>query len=296
MMTFNDFCNKIKMDVEWKLGSSYIISLNTVTKVNTIQTALSIQKKKDSVAQNIYLEDFYEQYQNGRSIISIVDNLIRLHQSTPDTIIRNLPSFTDFAAIKDKIAYKIINTKKNQQLLEDIPHKSFFNLSIVLYCFLGNMGDCTASLLIHNSHLQIWNIDFDSLLKIAFDNTQKLFPLDIKGINQIFASFDSNKDSHNNSIEDLDEDIFYVLTNNSQLNGFGCILYPDILESFAKRFGNFYILPSSLHEALLVPVRDDAPQDLLDMVKTVNATEVAPEDFLADSVYFYNSVTNQIEM
>ena len=71
---------------------------------------------------------------------------------------------------------------------------------------------------------------------------------------------------------------------------------PNVLETFSQRFGSFYILPSSLHEALLVPTCNGFEGDMLDMVKTVNATEVSPEDFLADSVYFYDSKTNQIQM
>lgn len=297
MMNYEEFTNEVKSTVERKLGASYEVSLNKVTKINTIQTALTIREQNDAVAQNIYLEDFYEQYHHGINFYSIIDNLIELRFSAPNkTLQKNLPTLTDFEAIKDKIAFKIINTNRNRELLTDVPHNTFFNLSIVLYCILDNTANGTASFLIHNNHLDIWNTDFDSLLKLAFENTQRLFPMDIQGIQRTMFSICTDTSSCNSSIEDLEEDMFYVLTNKNRLNGFGCILYPNLLETFAKRFGSFYILPSSLHEALLVPVQDGIQHNLLDMVKEVNATQVSPEDFLADSVYFYNSATKQIEM
>lgn len=297
MMNYREFTTKVQIEVGRKLGSSYEVALNHVTKINTVQCALTIRERTDNIAQNIYLEDFYKEYQNGRAFVSIVDNLYRLYLSTSNNgMLKNLPPLTDLHTIRDRIAYKIINTDRNLELLKDIPHKQFFNLSIVLYCVLDYTDDGIASFLIRNCHLDIWETDFNFLLNLAFENTQKIFPLDIKGIQEAMFSIYSNDNSINNHIELLDEDMFYVVTNRNKLNGFSCILYPNLLERFSQRFGSFYILPSSLHEALLVPVRNGIPGDLLDMVKTVNATEVPPEDFLADSVYFYNSETNQIEM
>lgn len=297
MMNYNEFMNTMRKELARKLGSSYEITLNRVEKINVTKTALTVSEPDGYIAQNIYLEEFYQQYQNGRTLSSIIDVLTDLVSSKPSKDIAEIgSSLTNFESVKDKIVFKIINTSKNQALLADVPSKSLFNLSIVLYCVLDITEEGTASFLIHKNHLDIWKTTFENLLKLAFINTQRIFPLDIKGIQETMFSIVTDSTSPNSDVDELDEDMMYVVSNYDRINGFSCILYPNLLETFASRFGDFYILPSSLHEALFVPDTGHDKSELLSMVKEVNATQVSPEDFLADSVYFYNSVTKQIEM
>lgn len=64
-----------------------------------------------------------------------------------------------------------------------------------------------------------------------------------------------------------------------------------------KLGGDFYILPSSIHEILLVPDNGDkAADDLRDMVREVNATQVSPEEKLTDNVYHYDSKEHIFEL
>ena len=67
--------------------------------------------------------------------------------------------------------------------------------------------------------------------------------------------------------------------------------------------GSFYVLPSSIHEVLLAPANSDDPDDLTgtvknlkDIVQTVNRTEVAPEEKLSDSVYYYDAKNKTFEI
>ena len=70
------------------------------------------------------------------------------------------------------------------------------------------------------------------------------------------------------------------------------------LKEFADRTGaDFYILPSSIHETLLIPVADNMELDYLtSMVREVNATQVTPEEQLSDNVYIYRRATDSIEL
>ena len=90
----------------------------------------------------------------------------------------------------------------------------------------------------------------------------------------------------------------YVMTNSARVEGAVAIACPEALEEAKKTIGeDFYILPSSRHEVLLVPQSmTDNPKDLEDMVKAVNATTVSREDFLSDHVYSYNGLTKSVSM
>ena len=87
----------------------------------------------------------------------------------------------------------------------------------------------------------------------------------------------------------------YVATNQDRINGFSVLLYPGILESLQKRMGDYYIIPSSIHEALIIPRKMDIPpMELCEMVREINQTEVAPQERLSDNIYYYDQTTRQI--
>ena len=82
----------------------------------------------------------------------------------------------------------------------------------------------------------------------------------------------------------------FVLTNSFRSLGAACILYDELLTqlgNFLKE--NYYILPSSIHEVIIIPESQAPNKDTLnEMVQEVNETQVEPEDVLSDHVYFYN--------
>ena len=90
----------------------------------------------------------------------------------------------------------------------------------------------------------------------------------------------------------------YVLTNESKLNGAACILYENVLYDFAQKLGaDLYILPSSVHEVILLPKLSMFEKDeLVNMVKEVNTEGVAADEVLSDHVYEYNRTERLITM
>lgn len=88
-------------------------------------------------------------------------------------------------------------------------------------------------------------------------------------------------------------DPMIILTNDKKYNGAGVILCDAVLKAVYRKIGKFYILPSSIHEVILVPANANAmdPTTLTDLVKTVNTTQVAEEEQLSDDVYIYNGKT-----
>ena len=94
-----------------------------------------------------------------------------------------------------------------------------------------------------------------------------------------------------------DEQMF-VASVPDKIRGAGVIAYPNFMEDAAEKMGgDFFVIPSSIHEVLLV--RDNGEmtsKDLENMVKEVNATQVEPEDQLTDHVYHYDSKDHIFEM
>ena len=90
----------------------------------------------------------------------------------------------------------------------------------------------------------------------------------------------------------------YVVTNNIGINGASVILYPDMLREIAAKLGgDFYVLPSSIHEVLVVSASEDVDEkSLKKMVEDINRNYLLPDEYLSDNVYKYNLIYNSLEM
>ena len=53
--------------------------------------------------------------------------------------------------------------------------------------------------------------------------------------------------------------------------------------------GDFYVLPSSVHELILIAVDDQDPQQLADLVRSANRSVVRDNEILANDLYICES-------
>ena len=115
---------------------------------------------------------------------------------------------------------------------------------------------------------------------------------------QIMSDYGVDREEAIKMVNDMvpTDDKLFVLTNNQKLNGAAALLDEKMMEQIAERVGNdFYILPSSVHEVLIVPKEAGMDfKDLEAMVQEVNATQVAPQDKLSDHVYQYDIETREV--
>ncbi|MCR5604754.1 MAG: DUF5688 family protein [Lachnospiraceae bacterium] len=88
----------------------------------------------------------------------------------------------------------------------------------------------------------------------------------------------------------------YVLSNSITLNGAAALLDAKTMEDISQKLGgDFIVLPSSIHEVIVLPADVEMDRrDLEAMVQDVNAGEVAPEDRLSDHVYMYDSKEKEL--
>lgn len=89
----------------------------------------------------------------------------------------------------------------------------------------------------------------------------------------------------------------YVATNDIRLRGAGVIAYPDFMEQATEKLGgSFFILPSSVHEVILVSDSIEMrASELKEMVTQINDSEVSPEERLTDNVYHYDAEARVFE-
>lgn len=306
-MVYETFLNAITSQLQTQLGEDYLLTLRSLPKNNgVILDGLTIQGPGINMAPTIYLNPYYEQYQRGMKLTDILCDILNLYQTTPEPDCLKGHDLSLFEPLKSRIMFRIVHTASNQELLSDVPHFSFLDLSVIFYLFLERNASGQMTALIHNDHAKRWNVTEKELWDLAQVNTPREYPAELRSMTDMMKeiAMENLGDSYDEDLIDAfledEENVapLYVLSNMSGLYGAGCILYKDVLKNFADTLGrDLILLPSSIHEVLITP---DLPEtsyaELSSMVTCINRKDVPMEDQLSNQVYLYKRADNKISV
>lgn len=296
-MQYEDFKLEIFHQIKEELEEDTRIEINRVIKNNGLELdSLVIFKDNRSIVPNIYLNSFFEQYQSGVSLEEIVTEILDIYDSYCDVSDQNvyeleIQNFKDFSCWKDKVFFRLINYDKNQKLLEEVPYFRFVDLAITFHCLISRKGEGISSVRITNAIVKMWKVQASDLFKSAMENTPVLFPVSFRSMSDILLDMIGNDAD---DLFDLSLDIpLYVLSNEENMNGAACILYPDVIHQIAVDWDcDIFILPCSIHEVVLAPNNlNMKKEELQEMVADINLTQVSTEEILSDKVYIYQKET-----
>lgn len=292
---------------ESKESEEFCIELHKVTKNNgIILDGLTIRKKDECISPNIYLNSYFESYQMGKPLAVIMEEILYCYQKAKEENSLQVEDILDFSAVKNKIMLRLVNYEKNKELLKNCPHKKYLDLAVTFRYIANKDSLGIASSLISNTEFKVWDIELSELYQIALFNTMREFPWKMESLVNVIADClkakgkDILPEELNSEIESLSEIehkvSMYVLTNDVGINGATCILYDNVIKNFAKvQDSNIFILPSSLHEVMLVPESMETEADsLANLVVDANHSAVGLIDLLSDNIYYYDKEKDQM--
>ncbi len=306
-MEMTEFAKKIQRAMTEVLGEEYEVRLQEVQKNNgVVLQGLLIMAKQQNVSPTIYLKPFWEAYERGVTLAEVVSRILQIYrEDTPNGNI-DMNFFRDFERVKDRICYRLIDAEKNGKLLEKIPYIRFLDLAICFYYAYDSKELGNGTILIYNSHVAMWNTNVKEIMKYAQSNTQSIFPWENSSMEHVIKEL---MQEHEELLEEgilgedeqqmfLKEVPMQILSNRQKTFGAACMLYPGLLEKIAeKENANLYILPSSVHELILLP--DHGTEDceqLRAMIGEVNRTELEPEEILSDNLYYYDRLEKNVKI
>lgn len=305
-MDNKEFLNRMKHEILDYLPEQYQdaeVFLMKIRKNNDVMLdALAIRNKGEKVIPQIYLKEWYEMYQNGMEMEEILKEIAQVYLSrTPKEADSVSDLLMDYHKAKEFLGLKLVNKESNQKMLKGMICRDMENTDLTaVLCLCYQMEkEFHTSILIPEDMLSKWGIDRDTLYQEALQNTIKKNPVVINNVIDIILYNDKEM------IEAYQPDDFYmqpyeqyVLTNKEKINGATVLLYPDVLEQLAKNAdSSFYILPSSIHEViLLLDNYDINAEELQNMVISVNREEVAAEEVLSNEVYRYDKKEHTLSM
>lgn len=262
-----------------ELGNGATVRIKDISGSGTAHLeACSINIPGKKLTPVFYPSYFYEKYMSGTSFSEIIENIKdSIRYSSDDGIDYN--DVADYSVARGHIIPKLVNMKKNADWIENVAHKSFLDLVVIFIYVIRAEGDELVSFTVSWEQLNDWNQTIDSLYYDSVKNAPALFPLSIQSIDDVLGLSGNVGDK-----------TFYVMTNNRRHYGAACMLYDHALSDFADRLGeNFHIIPSSVHEVLIVPDSLGIPADeLRDMLCDVNQSIVRDDEILSDRIYYYD--------
>ena len=288
---------------------AYEVELHKVVKNNGIVLdGIAIRIDGANISPNIYLNSYYENYQMGRPVTSIMEEIVYLYEQAKEESDIDIVDILDYKTAKNKIFIRLVNYERNKEQLEQCPHKRYLDLAIT-FRYIASKDSCgLASSLISNQEFENWNVDLEELYQIALFNTMREFPWRMDSLAKVVTECFRSKMSDELPEELLQELAFleerecgvnmFVLTNETGVNGATCILYENVIMQFAKvQESNVFILPSSIHEVMLVPESEETDAELLSsLVREANQSAVGLIDLLSDYIYYYDLDKNEITL
>ncbi|MCF0130752.1 MAG: hypothetical protein HUJ71_03445 [Pseudobutyrivibrio sp.] len=300
-MTFQEF----KLNIVEAIKEIYPqadVELTSILKNNSNKlTGLIVKDKSINITPTIYLDYYYNKLVEGETFENIVDSINRSYINNKIDKDFNISFFLNYSSVKNGILFKLINRDRNAQLLESVPYIEYLDLAIVFY-YVVNISeiceDAKGSILITNEHMSHWNVSVNDLMLAAKNNTKSLCGYSFNNMFEILFNKYTDFANKEDLITAQNSMPLFIVSNDMLVNGASTILYEDTLSDIALKVrGSYYILPSSIHELIIVPAdeyQNDQALFYKNMVCNVNRENLDEVDILSDSVYFYNNALNEL--
>lgn len=294
MMSLEEFTENVAKEIRVKAGGAFQVREHNVTKNNNVKRAgIAVMKNEEDIGPCVYLDEFYREYKSGgMKLDEILDEACRLvlkhEEETPDV---DISGFRDWGTVHGDIYPKLINAEQNKELLEKIPHRDFMDLAVTYYAVAKDHArDDIGTILIYNGHMEMWGQEEENLYHTAMMNMRADGEADLATIETaikriapeiIFPPVPCNVPWDTR---------MYMLTNRRRRFGAAEILDRKTLRMIADKVGDrFIVLPSSVHETIVLPPKDETEYEwLADQVRKVNDTQIDVEERLSYHVYAYS--------
>ena len=286
-MRYEDFKEAFTAEMTFLMdGSGVTITPEQIPKVNQNLDALSFRREGDHIGTLLYLNDIYEQHEQGAGIAELAEQARGIVGDRMNQM-PELP-LIDHDFIAENVYLTVMNADRNRDYLSGIPHEMLEDIAVVPRVKINE----EASFVLRNDMMGSYGFTSQELLKTAHANMEQM-EFRCNDLSSVLFGFGMP-----GMPEPGPSTGIYVLTNASGIDGAGAILSENAMKSAREMIGeDFFSLPSSRHEVLLAPrSMEMSVGELTNMVRDVNRAVVDEKDFLSDHIYRYNSRSGAIKM
>lgn len=300
-MDYCTFVNVLMKKIREEVCDGTVIQEHTVVKNNgRSRRGIVFRSPGVNICPAIYLEEYYQKYREGVELEDLAGNIIRLYEQVRFRKDFDESCLYDYNAMKSHIVFQLVNYRKNEERLQNMPYLMFHDLAICFYVLVDVKEQGMLTLAVDNSHLKLWGVQLEDICRVAMENTPKLLRASFGSIDEVICELQRDISGQRYVHVEMDEEErlggMYILSNHVKNRGAAVLLYPHILEMVGDIVENdFYILPSSIHEIIILSADTGLEKaELETMVKEINETQLEEEEILSNHVYFFERKSKRI--
>lgn len=288
MLSLKEFSQEVVQQLQMRLkdaSPAYIMQLNPVAKNNNqMLTVLTIRRADSLIGVNVYLNSYYEDYLEGRDMQSVLEELETVH----DLHIQQAPVDAhrayEYEWAKDRIICRLSAKRHKDRYLADKPYTVVEDLAVTYHVLVGEPEDAVVSTPVTNALMDHYGVDINTIHRLAVENTKRLFPPTVMSLYDTISQMVPGMETQP---APEDAPTILIITNRAKTYGASAILDTDTMREVGRQLGGeFYVLPSSVHEVLAVKKGPGMDYHTLEMmVQEVNETQVEPQEVLSGHVY-----------
>lgn len=297
-MDYQTFTEKLADCVRRRVGRGTVVDLRTVYGNNhCARRGIPIIENENEVVPRIFLEPFYEQYRKGNSLETVADAFLQAHEECSVHTEIFSGDFNELSRVRDTLSLQIVNREMNRAELVAMPHRDFLDLSLICSYSPDLIGLCRGRTLVWNEDVIRWQASPEELFATAAKNLRKYDPPTVRPLKEELLAL-GGEDLFSEEEGECRDVPLLVLTSRSRL--YGAVYMADELltRRIAECFdSDYFVLPSSVHEVLILPAKRDLDTGgLSDLVEYVNTVAVPDEQILSGNIYYYDRENGGMEV
>ncbi len=294
-MEYKEFEERIGRAAAEMAGTEYGVEINSILRTNgRRRPALRIWKKGDRkhVAPVVYLDSLYETTAPDVSFRELAAQIFGRYEKMQGR--KELQQITrdiqEWESVKGDVYPALLWAERNQELLKTLPHDRMLDLAVIYLIRSEDGMESSVSVKVTDSLLRGWGIPEAVLRETAFANQREDY--------RIYSMEEAGKMAETGKVQGekprmgtekvLDPKTDYFLTNSYGAWGAAVMADGELMkELLGDR--NYFIIPSSIHEVLLIPDNGLLDRKAVDeMIREVNRSSVAEEEWLGEHCYYYD--------
>ena len=293
MLNFTEFTDELITDCKTVLraepGDRIEIEKGTVNKPQKgALTGLRFIKEGSRVAPTLYAEDMYDRYTQGYPIDKIAHEAVESIMKSFDIPLPFPEDDFDLKDMTDDIRPRLISKERNHVIAETAPHMDVADGLMLIADVVR--GEFRA--MITNDMMKDSDIVEDELFDIALGNIPEGEAVMFGLSDVVYAPPEERTELLGRGVDRsaIDDFEVFILSNRDMFWGAAALFYPGVMDRLREMLGDFYVIPSSVHELLLLPITADAdPKNISEMIWSANRSVVDEEEVLSDDLFLCES-------
>ena len=296
MITKEQFTEKVMKDLKRLMPQEILdkceVKKVVVTKDNDTQlTGICFNRGEGLPCPTFYVEAAYEAYIRGESYYSLINGLVESAVEHWNVEVPIDVNDLGYEKMKDKLVFQIVDSDRNKNRLRELVSSDVASGLALIYRFEIKAPGGVMSIPITKDMAASFGYDLAVMDKDARANMQRIYPATLTTPTEEIKEMATGEQAINLlEIEAEMDDKGYLLKNDSARLGSSALFYPDMMEKIGNKLKeNYYVLPTSTNEIMIVPTTNTLPaRELMSMLKQGNELFTTNETILSDKLFMYD--------